>query len=97
MCKAGLPVPDIKPGVQVPTASNNSSLVNSLVQDSIQNYINITITSTTALIIGFCILAIAVFVVHQISKATHRSHGQRLHTLAQLVGYGEEHTVTSTV
>ena len=96
MCKAGV-VPDIKPGVQVNEAKDNSSVISSLVQDSVQTYIDITVTSSAALAIGFFILLIAILVLHQLSKRHHRTHTERLHTLARLTGFGADNLATETV
>ena len=92
MCKSGsLPEVEIAPGVLVPSASNNSSAESSYVKDSINTVVNISITSGAALLVGLFILLVAVFCLHRLLKSHHRIHSQRIHTLASLTGFGQEH------
>ena len=92
MCKTGAAVPaEISPGIQVPSATANSTAISTLVQDSIQNYIDVSITGGAALLIGLIILTAAIIVVHKLSKFSHRVTHQRLHTLADLTGHGAKH------
>ena len=95
MCKGThtyqVPKISIAPGIQVPSATNNSSSESTFIKDSINTVIHVTITSGTILLIGFLILAVIVLILHHLVKTHHRVHGQRLNTLASLTGFGKEH------
>lgn len=90
---AQLPPVGISPGVQTPSATNNSSAETTFIKDSIHTVVQITVTSGTALLIGFLILLVIVVVLHRIIKSHHHVHSRRLNTLASLTGYGEEHVL----
>ncbi len=95
MCnKSGFPtIPPVSvaPGVQTPSAANNSSAETTFIKDSIHTVVQITVTSGAALFVGFIILLVVVLVLHRLIKTHHHVHSRRLNTLASLTGYGEEH------
>ena len=97
MCKAGLNVPEVSPGIVTPVASENSSAQATYIKDTVQTYVDITITSGAALLIGIIILLIAILVIHQIHKSAHRDHHRRLDTLASLAGFGADNIGESRV
>ena len=80
-----------------PVASENSSAQATYIKDTVQTYVDITITSGAALLIGIIILLIAILVIHHIHKAAHRDHHRRLNTLATLAGYGADNIGESRV
>lgn len=88
---AQIPPISVSPGILTPSAHNNSSSKATFIKDSINTIVHVTITSGTALLIGFLILLVIVIILHRIVKSHHRVHAQRLETLASLTGYGKEH------
>lgn len=88
---ATIPPVSVAPGIQTPNASNNSSAESTFIKDSINTVVHVTITSGTALLIGFLLLLVIVVILHRIVKTHHRVHTRRLDTLASLTGFGKEH------
>ena len=54
----------VKLPVSTAAASSNSTVNNTLLQDSVAYYIDVTLTSSIALALLFCIVLIIVFIIY---------------------------------
>ena len=78
----------VKLPVSTAAASSNSTVNNTLLQDSVAYYIDVTLTSSIALALLFCIVLIIVFIIYKVLRSHSATHSRRLNNLASLTGHG---------